>query len=131
MFKKLCAVTALALLPSFLCAGIFIGYLNTDEFDPNSVNNPYGIFGDSYSAYSINNEYGRYGSPYSNYSVSNPYATRAPQLYDQFGMYLGRLSANPYDLESVSNPYGKYGNIYSPYYVWNLYYTAVISIYGE
>jgi len=132
MIKKMFAITILALMPTLICAGIFIGHLNTDAYDPDSVNNPYGIFGDSYSPLCIYNEYGRYGNPYSNYSVSNPYATQAPRLYDQYGTYLGKFSANTYDYESISNPYGPFGNVYSPYYVWNLYYTtAIIGIYGE
>jgi hypothetical protein len=132
MMKRTIAAILLTFIPSFLCASIFLGHLNTDAYDPDSVNNPYGLYGDPYSALCIYNEYGRYGSPYSDYSVSNPYATRAPRLYDQYGYYLGRFSSNPYDPESIANPYSPYGNVYSAYYVWNLYYTtAIISIYGE
>lgn len=54
--------------------GTYLGSLNSDEYDPNSVSNPYGRYGDEYSPDSINNPYGKYGDPYSPDSVTNPYA---------------------------------------------------------
>jgi hypothetical protein len=58
--------------------GKYLGNLNENQFDPNSVNNPYGRYGSPYSPDSINNPYGRYGSPYSPDSPNNPYATGQP-----------------------------------------------------
>ena len=53
--------------------GTYLG--NTgNQYDSNSVNNPYGKYGSQYSQDSINNQYGRYGSQYSNTSPNNPYA---------------------------------------------------------
>ncbi len=60
--------------------GKYLGNLNSNQFDPNSVSNPYGQFGSKYSPDSINNNLGTYGSPYSNSSVNNPYATGAPAI---------------------------------------------------
>jgi hypothetical protein len=54
--------------------GTYLGNLNTNQFDPNSVSNPYGQYGSPYSPNSINNPYGQYGNPYSPNSVRNPYA---------------------------------------------------------
>jgi len=54
--------------------GTYLGNLNSNQFDPNSVSNPYGQYGSQYSPNSINNPYGKYGSPYSPNSVNNPYA---------------------------------------------------------
>jgi hypothetical protein len=54
--------------------GTYLGNLNTNRFDPNSVSNPYGQYGSPYSPNSINNPYGQYGNPYSPNSVRNPYA---------------------------------------------------------
>lgn len=68
---------ALILLQTpFLVApdGTFLGNLSSNPFDPNSVNNPYGIYGNPNSANSIKNPNGIYGSPYSPNSVTNPYA---------------------------------------------------------
>jgi|GEM_PF-1095803 len=52
-----------------------LGNLNTNQFDPDSVSNPYGKYGSPYSSKSINNPYGRYGSPYSPESVNNPFGS--------------------------------------------------------
>jgi len=51
------------------------------------------------------------------------FAQSAPRIYsnDGKGVYLGKLSANPYDQDSISNPYGKYGSQYSQYSVNNPY----------
>ena len=61
--------------------GKYLGNLNSNQYDPNSVANPYGRYGSRYSPDSINNPYGRYGSPYSSQSANNPYATQAPRVY--------------------------------------------------
>jgi len=55
--------------------GTYLGNLNTNQFDPNSVSNPYGQYGSPYSVDSINNPYGQYGSPYSPNSARNPFGT--------------------------------------------------------
>jgi len=61
--------------------GKFLGNLNSNRYDPNSVSNPYGRYGSKYSPDSINNSYGVYGSPYSNKSPNNRFATEAPKIY--------------------------------------------------
>ena len=90
-----------------------LGNLSDNEFDPNSIANPFGA-GSPFSSNSITNEFGIYGSPYSNQSATNPYATDFPRLYDKGGHYRGELSTNQYDPDSVSNRYGRYGNPYFP-----------------
>ena len=61
--------------------GKYLGNLSTNQYDPNSVSNPYGQYGSQYSPDSVNNPYGQYGSQYSNDSANNPYATNAPGIY--------------------------------------------------
>jgi hypothetical protein len=58
--------------------GTYLGKLNDNRYDPDSVSNPYGEYGSKYSPNSINNSYGEYGSRYSNKSPNNPYATEGP-----------------------------------------------------
>ena len=58
--------------------GTYLGNLNANPYDPNSVNNPYGRYGSPYAPYSIKNPYGIYGSPYSPLSPNNPYAVGGP-----------------------------------------------------
>lgn len=45
--------------------GQFLGNLNNNRYDPNSIANPYGQYGSRYSPNSVNNPYGQYGNPYS------------------------------------------------------------------
>ena len=52
--------------------GEFRGNLNSNPYDPNSINNPYGRYGSRYSPDSINNPYGA-GSRYNPDSPANPY----------------------------------------------------------
>ena len=94
--------------------GKYLGKLNSNQYDSDSVSNPYGRHGSKYSSQSVNNPYGRYGSPYSSESANNPYTTRAPKIYDaRTGRYRGKLSANRYDSESISNPHSTYGSKYA------------------
>ena len=109
---KLMLASLLVLIPLTVHAE-YLGNLSVNEFDPNSITNPFGA-GSPFSSKSVTNEFGIYGSPYSNQSAANPYATEAPRLYDQHGAYRGKLSTNPYDPDSTSNPYGRYGSLFSP-----------------
>ncbi len=58
--------------------GTYLGELNRNPYDPNSISNPYGRYGSQYSPDSINNPYGVYGSPYSTQSPNNPYISPVP-----------------------------------------------------
>lgn len=60
--------------------GTYLGNLNNNPYDPNSVSNPYGQYGSPYGTYSIHNPYGLYGSPYSTESPNNPYSTGGPRI---------------------------------------------------
>ncbi|WP_203225141.1 hypothetical protein [Leptospirillum ferriphilum] len=60
--------------------GTYLGNLNANPYDPNSVSNPYGKYGSPFSPYSIHNPYGKYGSPYSPDSANNPYTTGGPRI---------------------------------------------------
>lgn len=97
-----------------------LGNYSANPYDADSTSNRYGA-GSQYNPNSINNPYGRYGSEYSPTSANNPYATDAPKLYDSDGNYRGKLSNNPYDPESVSNPHGRYGSRHSPDSINNPY----------
>lgn len=54
--------------------GKYLGNLNSNPYDPNSVSNPYGRYGSRFSQDSINNPYGQYGSQFSQHSPNNPFA---------------------------------------------------------
>lgn len=61
-------------------SGKFLGNVNSNPYDPDSISNPYGRFGSQYSPDSVNNPYGTYGSRFSDKSLSNPYADKFPLL---------------------------------------------------
>ena len=83
--KKLMLTAALTLATGFAQAdspilvdphrGKYLGNLNSNPFDPNSVSNEFGRYGSEFSQDSINNEFGPYGSPFGEHSVNNPYST--------------------------------------------------------
>ena len=71
----LAAGTASAQSPQIYAPdGTYLGNLNNNQFDQNSVSNPFGQYGSKFSPNSINNQFGQYGSPFSPNSVHNPYA---------------------------------------------------------
>ncbi|PQA97873.1 hypothetical protein B0A69_00625 [Chryseobacterium shigense] len=77
----------------------YLGCLNCDTFDKNSVWNTYGDYGNVYSSKSIWNNYGNYGSAYSTYSPWNSYASYPPTIVDQGGNFFGYLTLNTYKSE--------------------------------
>ena len=64
---------------------VFLGKLNADCYDSESIWNEYGTYGSEYSSKSIWNEYGTYGSEYSSYSPWNEYASTPPVVVDSRG----------------------------------------------
>jgi hypothetical protein len=58
---------------------IFLGNLNANPNDPDSIANPYGRYGSRSSPTSINNPYSRYGSSHSPDSARNPRGRGAPR----------------------------------------------------
>ena len=57
--------------------GKFLGNLSQNQYDSNSICNPYGQFGSEY-AQSIFNRYGTYGGEYSSMGAYNPSAKNPP-----------------------------------------------------
>lgn len=50
-----------AVPPVIYSGGVYLGELSTNRYAPDSVANPYGVYGSRYSPTSINNPYGPYG----------------------------------------------------------------------
>ena len=82
---------------SFLLAadGSYLGRLTLSQYAPDSISNPYGIYGSKYASASIWNQYGTYGSPYSSLSPFNPYTTTPPMVFLR-GIKVGALSKNQF-----------------------------------
>ena len=102
---------------SFIVAndGQFLGKLSLNKYDPESILNPYGLYGSAYSATSIHNRYSAYGSPYSSLSPFNPYTFTPPIIYLR-GRKMGLLSVNPYLKGGIDphdiNGWMKYNGLY-------------------
>jgi len=76
--------------------GTFLGTLNENEYDSNSIYNQYGKYGSQYEKACIFNKYSNYGSDYSDKNPFNQYANKAPGLYDRYNNFYGTLSINRY-----------------------------------
>lgn len=74
----------------------YMGCLNCDSYDSNSIWNEYGTYGNSYNPKSIWNEYGTYGNEYNSYSPWNAYSSNPPGIYDSDGGFYGYLTVNEY-----------------------------------
>jgi hypothetical protein len=77
----------------------YLGCLNCDNFDKNSIWNKFSDYGNVFSSKSIWNTYGNYGSTYSTYSPWNTYGAYPPAIVDQDGNFFGFLTLNPYKSE--------------------------------
>jgi hypothetical protein len=85
MLKNLILTCVLLTLSATANADKYLGDLDKNPYNPNSVSNPYGKYGSEYSPDSINNKYGQYGSEYSSKSANNPYATEPPKIIEHDG----------------------------------------------
>jgi hypothetical protein len=74
----------------------YLGCLNCDNFDKNSIWNKFSDYGNVFSSKSIWNAYGNYGSTYGPYSPWNAYASYPPAIVDQDGNFFGFLTLNSY-----------------------------------
>src|SRR5258708_7841786 len=70
----------------------YLGCLNCNKFDSNSIWNAYGSYGSRYNSNSIWNKYGIYGGQYSSYSPFNANAEYPPVIVDENGGFYGYLT---------------------------------------
>ena len=76
--------------------GKFLGNINLNKYDSNSIANQYGTYGSQYEQDSIFNKYGTYGSPYSDLSPFNPYSNKPLIIKNMYDKTIARLSDNKY-----------------------------------
>lgn len=72
--------------------GTYLGRLNSNPYEPESVSNRFGPYGSPYSPNSINNEFGKYGSRFSPFSPNNPYTLSAPKIYSSENSGIGIIN---------------------------------------
>lgn len=75
----------------------YLGCLNCNQFDSESVLNEFGSYGSAYSSTSIFNHYDDFGSKYSIYGACNLYASDPPVIVDGQGQFYGRLTVNRFN----------------------------------
>lgn len=75
--------------------GVFLGKINKNAYDANSISNQYGQYGNPYSALSVFNEYSTYGNVYSHLSPFNEYS-RTPPRFVKNGNLVAYLTANQF-----------------------------------
>ncbi len=75
---------------------VYLGCLNCDKYDQNSIWNAYGKYGYKYNSNSIWNSYGTFGSKYNSYSPWNAYSNTPPVVVDKNGKFYGYLTTNKY-----------------------------------
>jgi len=73
--------------------GTYLGKLNSDRYDSDSVLNEFGVYGSQFSPTSVFNPYSAYGSEFDNKGAANPYATKPPMVYIN-GQFRAYLTAN-------------------------------------
>ena len=86
----------------------FLGNLDLNPFDYNSIFDQFGDYGNLFSATSIWNQFGEYGNPYSAYSPFNAASSTPPWIVDANLNVGGRLTANC-SISGAVNPYLLYG----------------------
>lgn len=77
----------------------YLGCLNCDTFDKNSIWNSFGDYGNVLSSKSIWNSSGNYGSSYSTYSPWSTYAAYPPAILDENGNFFGYMTLNTFASE--------------------------------
>ncbi len=82
----------------------YLGCLNCNRYDRNSIWNPYGNFGSKYNSNCIWNSYGNYGGKYSNQSPFNAYAMYPPVIVDEDGNFYGYLTVNEHNSKQSTIP---------------------------
>jgi hypothetical protein len=75
---------------------VYLGCLNCDSYNSNSIWNEYGTYGNSYNSISIWNEYGTYGNEYNSNSPWNEYGSNPPVVVDKGGNFYGYFTINEY-----------------------------------
>ena len=82
---------------SFIIAedGTYLGKLDANEFDSNSILNEFGPYGNEFSSTSIFNQFSNYGSEFSTQSPFNEFTSTPPKIFVN-GKFYGYLTKNQF-----------------------------------
>jgi hypothetical protein len=104
------SVTAVAVPGFYVWGGAnhaqYLGFFTCvfcTEFDANSINNQFGIYGSQFSATSIRNQFSQYGSQFSNDSACDQFASNPPRVYNSNqSVYYGELTLNQFRSDAIT-----------------------------
>ena len=80
---------------------VFLGCLNCDKFDKESIWNTMGDFGSVFGQFSIWNKFREYGGQMGNYSPFNQFSKKPPILVDSNGNKYGYFSVDSFYMQST------------------------------
>jgi hypothetical protein len=95
-------VTAAVISPPFIAHylfggtdnSVYLGCLNCNSFDLDSVCNQFGTYGSEFSSSSIWNQFGTYGSQFSSFSPWNSFSSSGPAIWGSDGLFYGFFTTN-------------------------------------
>lgn len=91
--------------------GTYLGLISSNQYDSQSIINPYGSYGSKYASKSIMNQYGSYGGEYASKSPFNKYTSTPPRIYLD-NQFIGYLTVNAYKASAI-NTYSLIGYLQS------------------
>jgi hypothetical protein len=97
-------ITAISVSPPFIAHflyggtgySVFLGCLNCNSFDADSVCNRFGNYGSAFATNSIWNQFGTYGSQFSTYSPWNSFSFSGPEIIGSDGLFYGYFTTNTF-----------------------------------
>lgn len=78
---------------------VFLGCLNCNSFDADSVCNEFGSYGSAFATDSIWNQFGTYGSEFSTYSPWNSFSSSGPMIIGSDGLFYGYFTTNAFRVD--------------------------------
>ncbi|MCH8851059.1 MAG: thrombospondin type 3 repeat-containing protein [Planctomycetes bacterium] len=84
----------------FATDGQFLGVINDNPFDLDSIANSFGTYGSPFSSLSIWNEFGTYGSNFSSLSPFNEFSTTPPQIFEN-DAFVAHLTTNSFMIPRI------------------------------
>ena len=105
LFEQLAPPPAPQFFGAILVAadGTFLGNINNNPFDSDSLANSFGTYGNQFSFLSIWNEFATYGNAFSSYSPYNSFTSTPPEMYID-GAFYGYLTKNAFLLGVIVDP---------------------------
>ncbi len=80
--------------------GQFLGVINDNAFDSDSIANDFGTYGSTFGSFSIWNEFGTYGSAFGPLSPWNDFATNPPLIFEG-EFFVAYLTTNSFFVPNI------------------------------